>query len=376
MRLTCTGCPARPFLTLRILFLVPYPTGEAPSQRFRYEQYLGLLADQGHSYRLAPFLSDATWRILYKPGQTARKVLGIVAGFGRRLGHLLAATRYDFVFIHREAAPIGPPVLEWLIAKVLGKKIIYDFDDAIWLKDPAGEQTFISRLKWQPKVSRICRWAHRVSCGNAYLRDYARQFNPQGAVINPTTLDTDHLHNQVRDQRLAPGERPVVGWTGTHTTLRHLDLVWPVLQRLEQEGYEFEFHVIANQPPVAPAGFRSLRYTPWRKETEIADLLRFHVGLMPLVDDPWARGKCAFKALQYMALGMPALVSPVGMNTEVVQDGYNGFVCGPAPDWEAALRQLLADHALREQQGAAARRTIVERYSVRSNATNFMALFT
>ena len=358
---------------MRILFLVPYPPGRAPSQRFRFEQYFDALAAHGHEYRLAPFLSVATWDILYKPGRVAAKVLGIMGGFARRLGLLLAVPGYDVVFIHREVAPIGPPVFEWMIARVLGKKIIYDFDDAIWMKDPAGEQTFISRLKWQQKVGRICAWAHRVSCGNDYLRAYAQRFNP-AAVLNPTTLDTDRLHNQVGEQSLAPDQPVVIGWTGTHTTLRHLDLVWPALARLEAEGHRFEFRVIANQPPAA-TGLRALRYQPWRKDTEIADLLGFHFGLMPLVDDPWARGKCAFKALQYMALGMPALVSPVGMNTEVVQDGRNGYVCTTDEDWYQAIRRLLTDEPLRAQLGAAARRTIVERYSVASNTANFLALF-
>ena len=356
---------------MRILFVVPYPAGKAPSQRFRFEQYLDILGQRGHTYRLAPFLSDATWAILYKPGHTLRKVGGILGGFLRRLRLLLAVPGYDAVFIHREAAPIGPPVLEWLMAKMLRKRVIYDFDDAIWLKDPAGEQTFISRLKWQQKVGQICRWAAKASCGNGYLRAYARQFTPH-AVINPTTLDTKRLHNTVRDQQQPA--RVVLGWTGTHTTLRHLDLVWPVLERLEREGHDFEFRVISNQPPDYQ-GLRALAYTPWNKQTEIADLGRLHVGLMPLVDDPWARGKCAFKALQYMALGIPALVSPVGMNTEVVQNGDNGFVCATEEEWYQAIRQLLTDPELRRRQGAAARRTIVERYSVRANTENFLALF-
>jgi glycosyltransferase involved in cell wall biosynthesis len=356
---------------LRILFVVPYPPGRAPSQRFRFEQYLDLLPARGHQYHVAPFLSEATWQIIYKPGQTVAKVLGILAGFGRRLALLATVPGYDVVFMHREAAPIGPPVLEWVMAKVLDKRIIYDFDDAIWLKDPAADTGIIGRLKYQQKIGSLCRWAWKNSCGNAYLRDYARQFNPR-ALINPTTLDTDRLHNQVRDQRQAG--RLVIGWTGTHTTLRHLDLIWPVLRQLEAEGHDFEFCVIANQPPADP-GLRGFRFRPWRKDTEIADLLTFHVGLMPLVDDPWARGKCAFKALQYMALGIPALVSPVGMNTEVVADGQNGFVCDTPAQWEAALRQLLAQPALRAQLGAAARRTIVERYSVQSNTPNFLALF-
>lgn len=356
-----------------ILFVIPYPAGRAPSQRFRFEQYLDFLTAQGYRYRLAPFLTAATWSILYRPGRVGAKAMGILGGFARRVGLLFAVPAYDFVFIHREATPIGPPVFEWAVAKLLGKRIIYDFDDAIWMKDPAGEQTLVSRLKWQQKVGRICGWAHKVSCGNHYLREYARQFNP-AAVTNPTTLDTDHLHNQVRDQHSAPGQPVVVGWTGTHTTLRHLDLVGPALARLEREGYCFEFRVVANEPP-ALAGLRAFAYRPWRKETEIADLLGFHFGLMPLVDDPWARGKCAFKALQYMALGMPALVSPVGMNTEAVQDGHNGYVCATEEDWYQAIRRLLTDEPLRAQLGAAARRTIVERYSVASNQANFLSLF-
>ena len=356
---------------MRILFVVPYPAGRAPSQRFRFEQYWEVLSRHGHQYHLAPFLDEATWAILYKPGHTLRKVWGIALGFWRRLQLLFAVPGYDFVFIHREAAPIGPPVFEWLIAKALGKRIIYDFDDAIWMKDPAGEAGIIGRLKWQQKVGAICRWAYKVSCGNAYLADYARQFNPH-VIINPTTLDTDLLHNQARDQR--PAGPPVIGWTGTHTTLRHLDLVWPVLERLEREGQQFVFHVISNAPP-SHTGLRSLHYSPWRKQTEIADLLSFNLGLMPLVDDPWARGKCAFKALQYMALGLPALVSPVGMNTEVVQDGANGFVCATDEDWYRALRALLANPSARAQLGTAARRTIVEHYSVASNTANFLGLF-
>jgi glycosyltransferase involved in cell wall biosynthesis len=355
---------------VRILFLVPYPPGRAPSQRFRFEQYLNLLTAAGHQYHLAPFISVATWDILYKPGQAAAKAMGILGGFLRRTKLLFSVPKYDFVFVHREAAPVGPPVFEWLIAKVLGKKIIYDFDDAIWLANTSEANKIAAGVKWHHKVADICRWAYKNSCGNAYLANYARQFNPR-AVVNPTTIDTVHLHNQVRDQA-APG-RLVIGWTGTHSTLKYLDQVVPVLARLEEEGMDFEFRVISNQPPNLP--LRSLVFLPWRKDTEIADLLGFHVGLMPLEDDPWAKGKCAFKALQYMALGVPPLVSPVGMNTEVVQHGQNGFVCATPAEWEASLRQLLQDASLRQQLGAAARTTIEQRYSVQANTPNFLGLF-
>lgn len=354
---------------MNILFLVPYPPGRAPSQRFRFEQYFDALDEAGYRYQVAPFISAATWKILYLPGHQVQKAWGIVGGFLRRVAQLLTAGRYDYVFIHREASPIGPPVFEWLLAKVWRKKIIYDFDDAIWIPNTSAANRIVAGIKWHHKVGSICRWAYKVSCGNAYLRDYARQFNQQ-AVINPTTIDTVHLHNQVRDQ-MAP-DRLVIGWTGTHSTLKYIAQVVPVLARLEQE-FDFEFRVISNQPPDLP--LRSLVYQPWRKETEIADLLCFHVGLMPLEDDKWAQGKCAFKALQYMALGEPALVSPVGMNTEVVTDGVNGNICTTPTDWEAALRRLLLDPGLRNRMGQAARQTVEARYSVVANRSNFLALF-
>lgn len=357
---------------LRILFLIPYPSGQAPSQRFRFEQYVSILEARGHEYRLAPFLSDATWRILYQPGQAVRKALGIMGGFGRRLGHVLAAPGYDFVFVHREAAPLGPPVLEWLLANVLRKRLVYDFDDAIWLANTSEANKLAAGLKWHHKVDSICRWAYKNSCGNDYLAAYARQFNAS-TVINPTTIDTEHLHNQVRDQ-LAPGPL-VIGWTGTHSTLKYLRPLVPVLAQLEGEGLEFELRVISNQPPDFEQSLRSLRYLPWQKVTEIPDLLTFHIGLMPLEDDPWAQGKCAFKALQYMALGIPALVSPVGMNTEVVQDGVNGYICREPADWLHHLRQLLTDAAHRQRLGLAARATIEQRYSVHANTANFLGLF-
>ncbi|HEX8349553.1 MAG TPA: glycosyltransferase family 4 protein [Hymenobacter sp.] len=355
---------------MQILFIVPYPPGKAPSQRFRFEQYLDLLTAAGHSWHLAPFISVATWSILYKPGHTVAKALGIIGGFLRRIGLLFTVPKYDYIFIHREASPIGPPIFEWIIAKVLNKKIIYDFDDAIWIANTSEANKLVAGIKWHHKVESICRWAYKVSCGNAYLRDYAQQFN-RNAIVNPTTIDTERLHNQVKDQ-MAPGPL-VIGWTGTHSTLKYIDQVVPVLAKLEQE-FKFEFRVISNQPPQLP--LRSLVYQPWAKETEIADLLTFHIGLMPLENDLWAKGKCAFKALQYMALGVPALVSPVGMNTEVVADGENGFVCTTPAEWENALRTSLQDQKLRVYLGKAARKTVEERYSVTANRRTFLTLFT
>ncbi|GEO03207.1 hypothetical protein AAE02nite_08710 [Adhaeribacter aerolatus] len=353
---------------MNILFVVPYPQDKAPSQRFRFEQYLRFLEEKNWSYKFASFLDENTWQILYKPGHTRQKVWGILKGFLKRFFLLFSVPAYDYVFIHREATPIGPPWFEWLVAKVLRKKIIYDFDDAIWIPNTSENNKIVAGIKWHHKVSAICRWAYIVSCGNNYLRDYARQFNPN-AVVNPTTIDTINLHNRVKDQRTPA---VIIGWTGTHSTMKYLDQVVPVLQKLE-ERYAFEFWVISNQQPDLPV--KSLVYKPWRKETEIKDLGMFNVGLMPLEDDPWAKGKCAFKALQYMALGIPALVSPVGMNTEVVESGVNGYICNSSDEWYGALEHLMQDPEARIRLGRAARQKIEKDYAVTANRDNFLGLF-
>lgn len=351
-----------------ILFVVPYPAGQAPSQRFRFEQYFELLTQKGYRFKVAPFLDDETWRILYKPGMAFKKALGILAGFWRRFLLLFQLGNYDYIFLHREASPIGPPWFEWIAAKVLGKKIVYDFDDAIWIPNTSDNNKIVAGVKWHHKVDSICKWAYKVSCGNSYLQAYAKKFNPN-AIVNPTTIDTVNLHNRVKDQHT---EKVVIGWTGTHSTMKYLDAIVPVLQKLE-EKYAFEFIVISNKEP--DFQMRSLRFLPWKKETEIDDLLRFNIGLMPLEDDLWAKGKCAFKALQYMALGIPAVVSPVGMNTEVVTDSMNGYICSTPEEWYAALEKILQDPNLRIELGKAARQTIESRYAVISNSDNFLKLF-
>ncbi len=143
----------------RILFVVPYPVGKAPSQRFRFEQYFELLAANGLPFDVAPFIDDKTWQILYKPGYAKEKVIGILTGFWRRVTLLFSLGKYDYLFIHREATPIGPPWFEWIAAKMLKKKIIYDFDDAIWIPNTSENNKIVAGIKWHHKVESICSWA-------------------------------------------------------------------------------------------------------------------------------------------------------------------------------------------------------------------------
>jgi glycosyltransferase involved in cell wall biosynthesis len=352
----------------RILFLVPYPLHEAPSQRFRFEQYFDILIQNHHCLSVQSFLDEHTWKILYQPGRYFKKAIGILKGFARRCFVLFRLHHFDFVFIHREASPIGPPVFEWLIAKVFRKKIIFDFDDAIWLPNTSGENKMVACLKWHSKTSSICSWAYRCSCGNDFLAQYAGQFNDR-VVVNPTTIDMKNYHCGKKNQRETPVK---IGWTGTHTTLKYLSEIVPVIRKLLTQ-FSFSFVIISNKKP--EIHLPNIEFVEWKKDSEVEDLLRFHIGLMPLTDDNWSKGKCGFKALQYMSLGIPALVSPVGVNTKIVDDGINGFVCSTPDEWEKALIVLLTNETLRAEMGENAQQKIASHFSVTSNTQNFLNLF-
>jgi glycosyltransferase involved in cell wall biosynthesis len=227
----------------------------------------------------------------------------------------------------------------------------------------------MSWLKRPGKVPRLIALADQVWAGNEYLAGYARRFNHAVHVV-PTTIDTDR-------QRPCPGADPVapvcLGWTGSPTTLRHFDLAVPVLRRIrERFGDGVTFRVIGD--PTYRQDDLGIRGMPWREATEIEDLCAIDIGLMPLPDDEWAKGKCGLKALQFMAMEMPVVTSPVGMNTLLISDGANGFLASTDDEWFERLAALIESPELRRTIGRAARETVVSRYSVESQKETYLGL--
>jgi glycosyltransferase involved in cell wall biosynthesis len=352
---------------MKVMFVVPYPRGEAPSQRFRFEQQLDRLEASGVKFDLQSFWDEAAWRVMYKQGRLMQKVAGFMRGWLRRLGLLFRLHRYDVVFLHREAAPVGPPVIEWLMAKVWRKKIIYDYDDAIWLPNVSTHNRFASRLKWYGKVKHICRWSWKVSCGNDYLAAFARRFNDNVGVV-PTTVDTDYYKRDFTK----PSQRIVIGWTGSLSTNHYLNELDAVFVALAQD-VDFDLVIISNHPPTIKHPFV---FIPWQRNTEVQDLAQIDIGLMPLHDDEWAKGKCGFKLIQYGALGIPSVASPVGVNPSVVLNGQTGLLATTPDEWLNSLKQLCTDAGLRKRLGDNARIRIDTLYSRRAVASLYDALLT
>jgi glycosyltransferase involved in cell wall biosynthesis len=351
---------------LRVLALVPYPLRQAPGQRYRIEQWAPYLSDHGIDIHFEPFADQELASSLYRRGLYASKAWRMCRAWLRRVRSAWRSSGFDVVYIHREAALVGPASLERL-ARWRSPSLVYDFDDAIWLRYVSPRNQYLSYLKAPGKTRAICRIASAVTVGNETLAAFARRYNPAVTVV-PSTVS-------LREYRQRPHPRsaaiPAIGWTGSHSSIQYLHLVDSALQALARRR-RFRFVVIGVEDYRLEGVDVECRR--WREDTEVEDLWSLDVGIMPLSEDPWANGKCAMKAIQYMGVGIPAVVSPVGANRDVVQHGACGLHARTQDEWVRALERLLDDTALRTEMGAAARRRVERHYSAEVQAPRLAEL--
>lgn len=316
---------------MRILFLAKDP--HRPSFRFRVEQLLPAFRARGHVCEV---------RFLPK-------------GALRRAPLLLGARGYDVAFVQKNLFP--RPLLALL--RAAARTLVYDIDDAIMFgrfgQDVASRST---------RFAAMARTADLVVCGNSFLADQTARLGGKTAIV-PTGIDTERFHPRERE-KLARGEggRVVVGWTGSNTNNYFLSALFPVLARL---AGKIELRILSSTErglEYQALGAVPHRFTHWTPENEVCEVAGYDVGLMPLADTPWTRGKCAFKALQYMALGIPTVASPVGVNCELIEDGRTGFLPKDDDAWHVALARLVASPQLRAELGAAGRARVVATHSL------------
>ena len=352
---------------MRVLALMPALYDTSPGQRYRLEQWEPLLRERGVDITFASFEDEELHAFLYKRGMVRKKLQLVTRGLSRRLSLVRKVKDYDLVYILREAALLGPPIFERLIAQS-GVPMVFDFDDAIFVSYRSPSNGYLSYLKFASKTKTICRIASHVMVGNPYLAEYASQVNDRVTVI-PTTIDTEKYRVPQRREKAGP---PVIGWTGSHSTVQHLDTMRGALKKLAEKE-SFRLRVIGTPtyecPPV------DVEAMPWRADTELEDLSEIDIGMMPLPDDRWSKGKCGLKALQFMALGIPTICSPVGVNTDIIQDDRNGFIAGSEDEWVDKLSRLLRSAELRQRLGQAGRATVEEKYSAITQTPRVYEIF-
>ncbi len=361
-----SGTGSRPVSQLRVLALVPSLYDTSPGQRYRLEQWSPILEQQRVEISFEPFEDEELHALLYKPGFVAKKLSLVTRGFVRRLSAINRVRDFDLVYVFREAALLGPAFFERLIYQT-GVPIVFDFDDAIFVSYRSPSNGYLSYLKFAAKTKSICRMASHVIVGNPYLADYARKVNNNVTVI-PTTIDTAKYQPLPRRE----SDVPVIGWTGSYSTVQHLDTLREALQKLARTQ-SFRLRVIGT--PTYKIDGVDVEAMVWKSDTELRDLSEIDIGVMPLPNDAWSKGKCGLKALQFMALGIPTICSPVGVNTDIIQDNENGLLADSEDEWVRKMSQLLQSSKMRQRLGQAGRVTVEERYSALTQAPRVYDIF-
>lgn len=313
---------------MQIAFLVPRL--DKPSTKFRVRCYLPRLQRAGVAARVYPL---------------SKRPLSRWSAF-------FALARYDLVVVQKKL--FSPWELQ--VVRRRARRLVYDFDDAVMYRQ--GEQVDRESPSERRRFGRMVESCDWNLAGNAYLADHARRFSNL-VSIQPTPVDTDYYVPRCGHEAKA---RVIVGWLGSASTVGYLKPLVEVFAALVAERPHVEIKIVSDS--VRDLTELKSRHKLWKEEEEVSDLQSFAIGIMPLPDDPWTRGKCGFKLLQYQAAGLPIVCSPVGVNREIVSDGVNGFHASSAQEWAEKLRCLVDSAELRRRMGEAGRERAVTRYSL------------
>lgn len=356
----------------RMLVICPYPLGVAPGQRLKFEQYYDDWRALDWEIAVSSYMDLPTWKVVWREGHLLAKAFGVLKGHLRRLRDLPRVHRYDLVYLHQWVTPFGSTLFERL-ARARAKALVYDMEDAAFFDSISGAERNPNRiLRWlrgPGKVRYLIRTADHVVTTTAYSNTYCLAHNRRRAcTVIGSSVDTDRF----LPATLYSNERtPVIGWTGTHSTMIYLDLLRGVFQRLARR-HKFRLRVIGNFDYELPGV--DLEVVRWNAEDEVTQLQALDIGVYPLPLDEWAKSKAGLKAIQYMAFALPCVATDAGNTPNIIRHGETGLLVKSEVEWEAALEQLLHDPGLRRRLGTAARADAVARHSLQATAARYRAV--
>jgi glycosyltransferase involved in cell wall biosynthesis len=352
---------------MRVLALSSYPEAAAAT-RFRLLQLRPELAKGGIDLDVRPFVDDRTFAELYDRSAWRQTACRLAVATAHRLTDVIESRRVDIVLVQREAMLFGPPVVEWLLSAARHLPMVLDLDDATWVSYRSPTYGRLGQaLKWPGKTDWLIRRAQIVTCGNQQIADHAAALGATTRIL-PTVVDTDRY---VPVPRRESG-LPTVGWIGSHSTYRYLADLFPVLESVAARR-PFRLLVVGAGQPVPPITGVEVDARDWRLEREVADFQSLDVGLYPIAGEAWAAGKSGLKAIEYMAVGVPYVASPIGAAAELGEPGTTHFLASSSQEWTDALVRLLGDPSRRQEMGEAGRRHVLERYTVRHAAGELAA---
>ncbi len=346
---------------LKVLALTRYGRAGA-SSRIRFLQFVPYLEQHGVHVDVAPLLRDAYLTRLYSGG--GRSMWEIASDYLQRISQLLKVRQYDLLWIEKELFPDLPSWIErWL--NRLGIRYVVDYDDAIFHNYDLSRNPLRHTLAG--KVDSVMRSASAVVCGNRYLAERALRSGSRAVEILPTVVDLERY--SVRSAE--PSSVVTIGWIGSPATAKYLTIIAPSLKLLA-EKFPLRLCVVGANPEIDGIDVVSRQ---WSEVSEVPDIQLFDIGIMPLEDSPWERGKCGYKLIQYMACGIPVVGSPIGVNQEIVRHGENGYLASTADEWIEALSGLIIDKTLRVRMGAVGRRLVEQEYCVQVVTPKLVEVF-
>ena len=353
----------------KILFIAHHRLDRSPGQRYRFEQYFPYLSDNGFTCELANIISEKDDQVLYNSSNYLKKGFIAFSAYKKRYLNYKNIKNYDLVVLYREAILTRSIMFEKLFSKS-GVPLLFDFDDAIWIKDISQSNKLLSFLKNENKIEKILPLCAHVTCGNQYLKDYAAKFNSNVTII-PSTVNTDLYVPMKLNESTS---KVKIGWVGSHTTIKHFQIIINVYKRLKEKYKDnISFKVIGDDnyknDELGIIGEK------WDNSKEVELFNSFDIGVMPLPKDHWTEGKCGMKGLLYMSTGKPAVVSAVGANKTIIEHEENGFLCSGDDHWFETLSLLIEDSGLREEIGMNGRKTIEEKYSTLSQRDKYLNLY-
>jgi len=347
---------------LQVLFLSRYARLGA-SSRYRFFQYFPDLEREGISCSYSPLLDDRYLQNFYQKRPV--RLSDLARALTRRLLCLTTVRRYDLLVVEKELLIYCPPLLERVLA-ALGVPYLVDYDDAIFHQYDQNPRRLVRALLGR-KIATVMNSARVVTAGCQYLAEYARRAGARQVEVLPTVVDLDLYPVPASVER----DTLVIGWIGSPSSAVALPGIAAALAEVCRFGQARVVLVGAGQTPLPGVPVESVG---WSEETEVSEIARFDVGIMPLLDDAWARGKCGFKLIQYMACALPVVAANLGVNCEIVDQGENGFLAGGHEEWVAALKQLLADRELRVCMGKAGREKVEKFYCKQVTAPRLSSL--
>ena len=358
----------------KILILCPYPQGVAAGQRLKYEQYFESWKDNNFEITVSSFSDKNLWEILYLPGYSVRKLLGVLRGYFRRFIILFTIKDYDLVYVFMWVTPIGGTFFERLIRR-FSKKLIFDFDDFVHKELPPLNQSKWSRLMHMirggfRKSNYLIKNSDYIIISSPFHQEYCKNLNVMGCCdYIPCSLDTNYF--KPLESNTKSEEKITIGWTGTFSSKPYLDSIKDVFIKLSK-NYDFQLVIIGNFEYEIPG--LDLKVIQWSKEKEIQDLQLIDIGIYPLFTNEWELGKGALKAMQYMSVGIPVVATKHGTTPYVVEDRKEGILVNSEQEWIEALSFLIDNPEVRLRYGASGRNRVLENYSVKAVQHKYLSI--